>query len=67
MTFSPTPATSRSWVALLAEGVGRNNDLTEIQKQQALVALLAEGVGRNCAVTGRMGTPSGRPPRGGCG
>ena len=38
----------RSWrVALLTEGVDRNDGLTEEQAKDAMVALLAEGVDRN--------------------
>ena len=53
-------------VALLAEGVGRNQVLlTSFKVFQ--VALLAEGVGRN-QFSGLKGqTGAGRPPRGGRG
>ena len=37
-------------VALLAEGVGRNRNLHELQYKHP-VALLAEGVGRNVTLT----------------
>ena len=38
---------AEGWVALLAEGVGRNSLFLSVACWRARVALLAEGVGRN--------------------
>ena len=54
-------------VALLAEGVDRNNSTPQIRRFPAPVALLAEGVDRN-TVKNVPGPELGRrPPRGGRG
>ena len=53
-------------VALLAEGVDRNNvNLTK--KENDAVALLAEGVDRNGQLTYGLSAAACRPPRGGRG
>ena len=53
-------------VALLAEGVDRNNNKA-IPDLMKMVALLAEGVDRNCEKFGGGEVPACRPPRGGRG
>ena len=53
-------------VALLAEGVDRNED-TNPTDADADVALLAEGVDRNADVLNWGTQEGGRPPRGGRG
>ena len=58
----------RTAVALLAEGVGRNQALALEAANTAAVALLAEGVGRNNLKFGvGIEAATGRPPRGGRG
>ena len=54
-------------VALLAEGVDRNETASALMGQLDKVALLAEGVDRNLYVCFRSSLASGRPPRGGRG
>ena len=54
-------------VALLAEGVDRNNNIRKILAMLDKVALLAEGVDRNNQVPRLDITRSRRPPRGGRG
>ena len=53
-------------VALLAEGVDRNNKAV-LEKRLYDVALLAEGVDRNSSVNSREQRATRRPPRGGRG
>ena len=53
-------------VALLAEGVDRNNELDEAIEDYH-VALLAEGVDRNFVPSRLLWEHFGRPPRGGRG
>ena len=53
-------------VALLAEGVDRNQTLL-LLLVFGEVALLAEGVDRNCCALGLRFGVAGRPPRGGRG
>ena len=60
---APSPA---SWVALLAEGVDRNNGKWHFTRGMA-VALLAEGVDRNGCCVHICLCVFGRPPRGGRG
>ena len=54
------------FVALLAEGVDRNNRSLS-DDEASLVALLAEGVDRNYLVIDRNAKGQRRPPRGGRG
>ena len=54
-------------VALLAEGVDRNDNDQIIELAALRVALLAEGVDRNCEKFGGGEVPACRPPRGGRG
>ena len=54
-------------VALLAEGVDRNEIMYSPQGVWTLVALLAEGVDRNKMVSVWALIAVGRPPRGGRG
>ena len=54
-------------VALLAEGVDRNNNIRKILAMLDKVALLAEGVDRNSAVASFAVVDSSRPPRRGRG
>ena len=53
-------------VALLAEGVDRNDNTKSLQNVLG-VALLAEGVDRNMSLLGTFGPAISRPPRGGRG
>ncbi len=56
------------YVALLAEGVGRNQNYQALDTSMEAVALLAEGVGRNgFDVNQEVSYLLGRPPRGGRG
>ena len=62
--ISRSPSSRRAWVeirltsarhlgqyvALLAEGVGRNADVNSLTQTDQIVALLAEGVGRNLKI-----------------
>ena len=54
-------------VALLAEGVGRNQHMDELVRKEHAVALLAEGVGRNWTWRAASARSCRRPPRGGRG
>ena len=54
-------------VALLAEGVDRNQTWARESKTTPTVALLAEGVDRNHITARYLQGESGRPPRGGRG
>ena len=54
-------------VALLAEGVDRNNNIRKILAMLDKVALLAEGVDRNRKKAAANSIEVGRPPRGGRG
>ena len=54
-------------VALLAEGVDRNEKRYDLEVQRLDVALLAEGVDRNWLCTRLSCRPKCRPPRGGRG
>ena len=58
---------SPSTVALLAEGVDRNGDITSFPYVESDVALLAEGVDRNWRKLSPTDWKRGRPPRGGRG
>ena len=78
---SPSPSSRRAWieiivaavltclyvVALLAEGVDRNNISTSYPQKYQHVALLAEGVDRNLTLVAEGTVSIGRPPRGGRG
>ena len=55
-----------AYVALLAEGVDRNNSLSSLNTGTG-VALLAEGVDRNLKPLVSESRLTGRPPRGGRG
>ncbi len=55
------------WVALLTEGVDRNEPDLFLQKTKPLVALLTEGVDRNQQGLTNVTTQDSRPPHGGRG
>ena len=80
-TYLLSPSSRRAWieilpavsqaavgevVALLAEGVDRNNLIGD-EAERIYVALLAEGVDRNTHAINLAREMSGRPPRGGRG
>ena len=79
--FLLSPSSRRAWieiaikccasnkieVALLAEGVDRNGNITVQEHIAQTVALLAEGVDRNNQILEDWERLRGRPPRGGRG
>ena len=79
--MTESPSSRRAWieisvgafalhlaaVALLAEGVDRNNLRCSHGKTERQVALLAEGVDRNLLLTETEPRSARRPPRGGRG